>query len=119
MIVKIIRIVWPTSGWSNKSDITIKVTIRGIIWREISFSNLDLAKNHETTIINDGLRNSEGWIVNPKADSHLEAPPLLTPIINVKKIPIKLIIKTIKDNFLTKLEGKIEIDTKKNNDMKK
>tara|TARA_Y100001934_G_C11646145_1_gene447894 strand:+ start:237 stop:437 length:201 start_codon:yes stop_codon:yes gene_type:complete len=57
--------------------------------------------------------------VKPRADNHLEAPPLVTPIIKVKKIPIKLMMKIIKDNFLTKLEGKIEIDIKKNNDMKK
>ena len=119
IIVKIIKIDWPTSGWSNKSDIIIKVIIKGTTWRLLSPSSLDLAKNHETMTISDGFRNSEGWIVKPKADNHLEAPPLFTPINNVKSIPIKLKIKITKDSFLIKLDGKIEIDIKRNKDIEK
>ena len=119
IMVKIIRIDWPTSGCCNKSIIVKNVNDTGINWREWFFSILDLAKNHETRIIKDGLRNSDGWIVNPNADSHLEAPPLLTPIIKVKKIPIKLNIKIINDNFLISSEGNIEIEIKKNSEIKK
>ena len=116
--VIIIKIVCPTSGCCNRRNTLKNNKVAGIIWRKIFSSILDLAKNQETTITNEGFKNSDGWIVKPKIGNHLDAPPLLIPITSVKKIPIKLIIKTNKDSFLVLSEGRIEIQIRKSNEIK-
>ena len=55
-------------------------------------------------------------MVKPKKGNHRDAPPLLIPIINVKKTPIKLIKKINNDNFLVICGDKIEMKIKKNKD---
>ena len=49
--------------------------------------------------------------------NHLDAPPLLIPIVNVKNIPAKLNKKITKDNFLILSGGKIEIKIRQNNEI--
>ena len=82
------------------------------LFASLNLKKFDLEKNQAEITIKHGLINSEGCIVIiPKTDIHLDAPPLVKPIINVNKTPSKLIINKTKDIFLEKFLGNIEIVT--------